>query len=141
MEALAAQGPLEGLSELDTVLHDPAAEVRLTLVRALAQADGQTGDALLIKALADSDPEVRLKALAGLTREGLGREGLGQVSSRLPQLLGDPHPGVRAAAALALGRLGHGEASGFLIRLLSDPEPTVRRAAAAAIQELEGGWS
>jgi HEAT repeat protein len=54
------------------------------------------------------------------------------------QMLRDPAPLARAAAAEALGQLGDSQAVNWLVRLLRDAEPAVRSRASQSLKQL--GW-
>lgn len=78
-----------------------------------------------------SIPRVEAMAMAGTSAwpPALARAELGDatVGSEVQDLLGDPRPEVRAAAARAIVRLRHRPAIGLLGRLAgSDPDPIVR---------------
>ena len=81
---------------------------------------------LLIKALEDMNPTIRLKATWILFAIADQRTKKGPVI----QALGDEDPMVRRAAAWTLGRIEAREATDSLIHSLGDSEPGVRKAAA-----------
>jgi putative heme-binding domain-containing protein len=72
------------------------------------------------------DPATRAAAVFGL-----GRMKAPELTDRLPKLLADPEPSVRAAAAFCAGQVRVG-ADG-LLDLTKDAEPTVRKAAFDAL--------
>jgi HEAT repeat protein len=80
---------------------------------------------MLIRAMADADPETR-----SLIREVLESAG---VTERLIADLSDPHPDLRLAAADRLGVMRATRAVPDLIRRLEDPDPRVRTNAANAL--------
>lgn len=57
--------------------------------------------------------------------------------TELPELLADPVPRVRMAAARALGEVGEAEHAEGLHAMLSSPEPAQREAAKRALSDLE----
>ncbi|HEX9824578.1 MAG TPA: HEAT repeat domain-containing protein [Actinomycetota bacterium] len=80
---------------------------------------------MLIRAMADADPETR-----ALIREVLEAGG---VTERLIADLSDPHPDLRLAAADRLGVMRAMRAVPDLVRRLEDPDPRVRTNAAGAL--------
>jgi len=83
----------------------------------------------VLAALDDADPLTRAAA-ARVLGEG---DDDGATSSRLLDLLVDPHSAVRKESAVALGLLSHVPAIPRLKLLLADPDPGVREQAAYAI--------
>jgi len=95
-------------------------------------------DAALCHALTDARSEVRLAALAALSRLALDPTGAAQhVALRID----DVDAGVRRAAAAALGDLGRPlpEALTALDRAASGADPSLRRAARRSLEKLGGG--
>ncbi len=124
----------EGLAELDRLLQDKKASVRLEAVGGLALT-GLTDLATMDRMLrATKDPDVRVRARAA---ESLGQVPLTRAVAVVPVLRGllkDPRPEVREAAVGALGpftlsRAGAAAVAG-LRQALADPEPLIRLAAA-----------
>jgi ATP:ADP antiporter, AAA family len=76
-------------------------------------------------------PDVRERTLRAIS------EARSEMSSQwVPQVrraLGDPHPGVRAAALRALGAIAHEDAATLSRPLLADPDPRIRATAAVAL--------
>lgn len=68
---------------------------------------------------------------------GAARSGGTSVVTSLIELLGDPKPYVRTAAAEALGEMRSERAVPRLAAALDDPSPEVRREAAGALGEIE----
>lgn len=142
------------LLRLLDAMHDPADQVRHmarevferrrsdSLVRLLRQemSDPKHGRAaaslladlgeldLMIRAMADADPETR-----AMVREVLDEVG---VTDRLIADLGDPHPDLRRSAAERLGTMRAGRAIGDLAQRLQDPDTQVRVNAAGALGEI-----
>lgn len=58
------------------------------------------------------------------------------VTSRLVELLQDPHPDVRRTAALSLGKIGHSAGMPALIKGLRDHDPVVREYSAWALGQI-----
>ncbi len=85
----------------------------------------------LIAALRRSHSERRLLLLPILARRGAA-------TAEIIECLGDPHPGVRAAACDALGKTGDSTAISLLFRALADTDARVSQAAVSAIQSLGG---
>lgn len=75
-------------------------ELRRAALWSLARVPAAAGEEVLLQALQDPDPQVRLLACEAVARGRL--EGLG---SSLASLLADPHPAVRVAAMNALAEL------------------------------------
>ncbi len=100
-------------------LRDPSPLVRATAARALTRtyADSarlghdQVAD-LLVRALGDADPSVRVQALRSLASYGLPR-----TAARVLRLQEDPVPNVQVQAMQALGEIGGAEAALELERL------------------------
>jgi HEAT repeat protein len=98
---------------------------------------------MLRRGLASPDPEVRASALSRIrssrpadrpSDEGTHGAELEEV---VTEALGDPEPGVRAAAVRALARLGARRSLRPLMRAAAeDPAPAVRREAVAALARL-----
>jgi len=108
-------------------LRDPSPAVRLAAVRAL---DPDSDVGLLLEALKDEDPDVRLVTAGRVGGEGPHAE---RRVAGLIEALKDRHAGVRRAAADSLWSLG--PASGpALTAALKDPDPRVRAEAAWALQ-------
>jgi len=161
VRALGRDADPETVFSLAAALGDGAWTVRMAAVDALARA-GEPAVGALLAALGDADPTVRRGAGRALGRMGpaavphlLGVLRGGAPAARVEAVaalsagggpgeqgafvraLGDPEPGVRAAAAGALGRLGasgaEGAAAESLVTVLSDPDAAVRNAAAWAL--------
>ncbi len=126
------------------------------------RAIGPASVPVLIDALSDEDPRIRLHAIdllcemdepevwPGLVEalrdpewrirlqaaDGLGRLGRTEAVSHLVALLRDPAGEVRIAAATALGRIGSEAAVSGLARLLRDREWRARWTAAEALRQI-----
>lgn len=109
-----------------------SAEARLAIVRAAGEIGSRSGNALLLKGLADADAGVRTMAVASW-RDMSGQAGAASVVA----LLSDTDAGVRAQAAATVGGLRELSGRARLETLVvSDAEATVRRNAAWALGEL-----
>ncbi|HEX5270252.1 MAG TPA: HEAT repeat domain-containing protein, partial [Gemmataceae bacterium] len=103
------------LPPLEAALLSQYADVRKLAVDGLIKKHTAPAQALLVKALADPDKDVRQQALGALVGD--------DVRAALVEALASPHADVRARAARALAR--HGEASALapLLALATAPEP------------------
>jgi HEAT repeat protein len=91
-----------------------------------------TGDLrAIVRALEDSDPDVRRDCA-----RALGRLGNPAALKPLFRLLSDDNWFVRAEAAIALGKIGDPQAIGWLVQLLPDPDGYVRYSAIGALYDL-----
>src|SRR5690349_12841789 len=90
-----------------------------------------------LRDLGSHKPEVRASAIQDLVRHGRRDDDVRKDAlAKIDPLLDDPHPGVRAAAAVALGDL---EAKELLPRLLlrvDDDDAHVRQMALNALGEI-----
>jgi hypothetical protein len=85
----------------------------------------------IVRALEDSDPEVRRDCA-----HALGLLGNPEALKSLFRLLSDDNWFVRAEAAIALGKIGDARAIGWLVQLLPDPDGYVRYSATGALYDL-----
>ncbi len=150
--AIAARGVLWEVAK------QTASPERLTALSALA-ADGdeaagstvrqlgQTGNpGAVVELAASGDTAARSKALADLASgavrnksvalDTLTREGVQVPDSTLRQLLADPSPETRAAAARSAGGGKNTALIPALEALLKDPDPQVQNAAALSLRQL-----
>jgi HEAT repeat protein len=117
-------------------LEQAAPDLRAALLSRLAQLASYDGAVtLLIKALADSDPEIRLQAFKSLARLG------GKAAPALPVFiaaLDDPESDIRHQALKNLGALGSNAAPALpaLVKALGDPEWPVRSQAIVSLAAL-----
>ncbi|MEN8181731.1 MAG: HEAT repeat domain-containing protein [Myxococcota bacterium] len=145
-------------------LDHPEAGVRRAALEALAAAGAPERETGLALALRDSDPEVRLAALAGVRESGAAPGP--RLGAELHRCLDHTDPRIRASAAAALGAEGGpllDEMLGAAQPILAaaalgvlpearieqavvhcvDPEPTVRAAALERVARADGlpdGW-
>lgn len=134
-------------------LRDPSVPVRATAARALtrtyADSAGLSHDQvadLLLRAIGDADPGVRIQALRSLATLRLPR-----TAGRVLFLLEDPVPNVQVQAAQALGEIGGEEAGVELQRLVTGDRGTwarrvealesLARADTARFVAVAGRWS
>jgi ParB family chromosome partitioning protein len=103
------------LPPLEAALLSQYADVRKLAVDALIKKHTAPAQALLVKALADPDKDVRQQALGALVGEG--------ARGALTAALTSPHADVRARAARALARHGETAALAPLLALATAPEP------------------
>ena len=96
--ALGALGGPQAARALTDVLSDSSEMLRLFALDALARLGAQLAPARLAPLLADPVTRRAAAALLGLSADP-------EAAGELARLLGDPMPGVRAAAAVALVRL------------------------------------
>lgn len=91
----------------------------------------------LIRALGDTDDQVRRAAASALTAEGVRAEGA--ITGLHEALHDSAHAEMRYAAALVLGRLGSSAGRGTVEALaesIEDPDPRVRAAAMEALGKM-----
>ncbi len=119
--------------ELATEIQGAPAARRIDLLTQIAASTSPDGESVVVRALADPDPSVRLAAaqLAGRHRFRAARDALAA-------WLGDPQADVRAVASRALGALGDVRSLPALVRLLGDSEVRVRLAAVGAVAAIGG---
>ena len=114
----AAVAKNKDLPPLEAALQAQYADVRRLAVEALIKKHTPAAQALLIRALADADKDVRQLALSALVGEGA--RGL------LAEALASSHPDVQVRAACALARHGDSAALTPLLKLATAPEPVER---------------
>ena len=129
----------DGLDDADFEIvaracRDPDGDLRATALGALSP--GRNGDralALLMAALHDPEPDVRISAVSEL--------GYSQRTDLVPAIAAmatDPDPHVRASVASALGRLGDEAGVPAALMLVDDGHPRVRSCAVKTLGELGG---
>jgi HEAT repeat protein len=127
VRALAGTSPARSLeADLARLARDREPVVRVEVARLLPRLELETGARLLT----DSDPEVRLAALA-----------TARAAHRLlvaHALLADALARVRQAAARSLARLGEPTTAGALVAALGDADTFVRHAARGALVDVLG---
>jgi ParB family chromosome partitioning protein len=106
------------LPPLEAALLSQYADVRRQGVEGLIKKHTAAAQALLVRALADADRDVRQLALGALVGE--------DARGPLLEALASPHADVRVRAAQALARHGAAEALGPLLALATAPEPPER---------------
>ena len=104
---------------------------RRQAVRMLGAYGGAEIRAVLLRALEDPEPEVRIEAA-----NTAGRVKLADAVAILTGWLEDVDSGVRAAAAHALGAIGDARPLPLLVRALGDADAEVRRAAIGALASI-----
>src|SRR5207302_39415 len=115
------------------LLHDPAALVRVDVLRALGESGNQGLMPAIEPLLRDEQP--RVKAAAGAALVALGR------SEALPgvlELVKHPKPDERVAVLSILGHLKDSRVDSALFSALSDREAAVRATAAGVLAERKG---
>ncbi len=120
-----SKGGSESIPKIEPYLSDPVQDVRVEAVRAIAEIGTQRSLDPLIKATADNDPEIQIRATDGLVNfylPGYARTGLGASFRRIgtsikskftdtnDQVI-DAYIQVRPEVARALGRVARGGAS------------------------------
>lgn len=96
-----------------------------------ARMDGAVSEArsfLRQQLLSSDNPVVRTQAI-----EGIQNSPWPDAVRYIEHAMGDPHRGVRFAAAMALGKMQDGDAAPLLVAQLNDPSPAVRAAAIYAL--------
>jgi ParB family chromosome partitioning protein len=106
------------LPPLEAALRSQYPNVRRLAVEALIKKHTAPAQALLVKALADTDRDVRQLALGALVGE--------DARAPLTEALLSPHADVRVRAAQALARHGENSALAPLLALATAPEPRER---------------
>ncbi|MEO8360179.1 MAG: HEAT repeat domain-containing protein [Vicinamibacteria bacterium] len=148
----------DAVSRLASLVRDPDADVRLTVLRAIASLRDLTGVPSMVVFMEDAQAKVRSEAIDGVVeiytrrdRPGVSRflsifsDGRDkpeplvvtavdlQVYRSLAGLLKDSDASVRESAAEAIGILGGTEVAVDLVQALRDSVPNVRAAAVTAI--------
>lgn len=113
-----AVGKTKELGPLETALASQYADVRKKAVDGLIKKHTRAAQALLVRALADKDREVRELALDALVGD--------DVRPALADALKNPHPDVRVRAAVALARHGDRQVLEPLRALVTAAEPEQR---------------
>jgi ParB family chromosome partitioning protein len=103
------------LPPLEAALASQFKDVRCQAVDALIKKHTPAAQALLVRALADAEKEVRQRALEALVGD--------DAEGPLTEALGSPHADVRVRAARALARHGKEAALAPLVALASAPQP------------------
>jgi HEAT repeat protein len=128
------------IPQLEQVLRDPCAEVRIAAAGALANIDPSKADAsiqIAIEALKEKTDTAR-RAAAWLLGD-LGKKA-SPACPALSAMLGDPDGELRWAAANSLGEIGPASVVAIpgLLGLLVDKEANLRAAAADALGQIGG---
>ena len=123
---LATNGPA-----LTAALRSRNPEIRVAAAQWIAVNAVVVEPSVLIRALDDSNPNVRRHCAVAL-----GRLQAEAAVRPLFPLLKDENWFVRAEAAAALGRIGDPRAAGWLLQMLNDPDPYVRLCAGSALREV-----
>lgn len=139
VESLGQLGGPEALKLLLAMGEDPDGMVRVAVVKSLddmaasknGAPDGVDMNNILATLIDDTEPTVRLFALAALTRNG-DEKAFSQIMEIVPKLEGQ----ARSAGAAALGRTKRRETAPLLIKMLADPDATLRMYAAEAMGEM-----
>ena len=126
LEALGGFGPGPHLDRVRACLGHAALSTRLAALRLVSRiGDRDSVQAITPMALQGEASERRFAV------ETLGRLGAGEAVVR--QLLADPEPRVRQAAAIALGEIGGDENRGLLEALVKTAARPLAKAAASAL--------
>lgn len=139
VESLGQLGGPEALKLLLAMGEDPDGMVRVAVVKSLddmaasknGAPDGVDMNNILATLIDDTEPTVRLFALAALTRNG-DEKAFSKIMEIVPKLEGP----ARSAGAAALGRTKRRETAPLLIKMLADPDATLRMYAAEAMGEV-----
>ena len=127
-QALGTQVLVEALTDVIALVDDPAGQVRVAAIEAIAKLGGQQATAVLDGACRSNDPDIRRAAILGL--------GACRQSESLPILLRESaseDSTTRLYALSALAESDSDEATEALVRGASDPASLVRSAAAAIL--------
>ena len=119
------------LEALFDLVRNGSDEQRYSAVSNVAQLDVEGTIPILVGALGDKNPRVRLCAIRGLYK--LNTE---ESMSFLLDAFSDDHPDIRSAAVTYLGWEGNATFSDSIAGLLEDDDDQVRRSAAIALGNL-----
>ncbi|SNB45093.1 HEAT repeat domain-containing protein [Geobacter sp. DSM 9736] len=122
---------LKDLDKLSILVKDENVEVRKSAVAALAEMGSDCID-LLLMALVDEDPDVRVAAVKVLP--ATGRK---EVLDPLLLLLEDPDAWVRSETLIAIGKLGDETAFESIAELITMTEAPVAISALQALAEID----
>lgn len=128
--------PESVLPTLVSLLDDQNPEIRRTAALSLGKFAAPETVPDLVLALDDPDSTVRRYGVWALGN--MGEASLDQAGDAVVEMLEDPSPDVKAAAALALGKLGGTQGMVELVaQYLRDPDVATRRAATLALGGME----
>ncbi len=131
LESAAALGSPKVTTAIMRTYQEDDDRLRLSAVRAMGRSCDSSWLPMLLKELANRDPELRREAAVALG--DLGEE---DAVDRLADLIYDDDIPVRLATLRALGEIGGPEAIEALKQAVVDPDPAVATAAEAALQSL-----
>ncbi len=160
--AVLAAGHVPGFEErVYDLCESRQREVRRGALRAAALCPGSKAEVLLLRALADRDPDLQAEALTLLSSRGgdrvlttllamlgvadslryhviraLGRLGAARAAPAMEALFANAPLHERLEILTALARIGGERARPFLVQCLSNPQAEIRRAAAQGLAEL-----
>lgn len=112
-------------------LAEESPALRAAILKVLRRLEAPQGAAVLPRALADADIEVRMEALDYVA--GMGDTTWRDSLEPVRRALRDPSPLIRRAAIGAFGRIGGVDAEARALALLDDADHTVRRRAAEVL--------
>ena len=110
-----------------------AISMALGLLRPSDEGEVRAVESLLVRALADPEPAVRLAALHALAERPMRPAARAARLDAIAAVLGDEHPELRRAAAESLERLADASSLHALAAHIDDASPEVRLAIARAL--------
>ena len=120
------------------MLKQPKIPLRIWAIQVTLQSNSPQTAEMLIAALHDEDPTVRVAAMQGLERFGDGGQLLDDtLLPEITALAAAADPSVRAAAVRLLGPLRRPSMRKLLLAALHDPDKGVRMAAAGSLGSLD----
>lgn len=135
-EALGAAPGTEGLDRLRSMLNDSDKRVVAAVIRTLARGRAAGIDAVVLKAITDSDVGVRTAAAEAIGRLKLPG-GAAALQAAYAAAAGNGDPDSRSAILGALAQFGLPEAGATLKQALTDSDWSVRLRAATTLHRLD----
>jgi len=133
VQALGRRREEDAVEALLPLLEDPAGQLHVAVIDALAHLTGEAASSALRSAARSADPDVRRAAFLGL--------GASQRAEALPLLIeaaGSPDQATRVAAAAALGTFNRPQVVPLLVQLAGDPDGDVASSAVGFLAERSG---
>lgn len=134
LEQLERSHRLEARTAVETLIDDPAPEVRAAAVRAYCALD-KRGRVAAIERLAEPNLEVRVAAIVALAQHG-DFDSMSRAGRALEQLVQSPREVNREAAADVVGEVRWTAFQPAIMKLMNDRSVRVRRAAILAAGRL-----
>jgi len=134
LEQLERSNRLEAKTAVESLIDDPAPEVRAAAVRAYCALD-KRGRAAAIDRLTDSNLEVRVASVVALAQHG-DFDSMSRAERTLEHLVHSPRETEREAAADIVGEVRWSQFQSPMMKLMNDRSVRVRRAAILATGRL-----